>query len=74
MATQHTAYQTRSLTYTVPSATTAGITYTVTVDPSTGLMECACKGASYGHDCWHKKAIRAGVVKPRVRIRPLEVR
>lgn len=72
MTLRHTAYQTRAVTYTVPSATTPGQRYTVTQDPSTGLLECACKGASYGRDCWHKKAVRAGAIRPRVRIRPLE--
>ena len=65
-----TKYSVRSIVYDVPSATECGRKYLVSADPETGRLACECKGAAYGRDCWHQKAIRSGLVKPRVRIAP----
>jgi hypothetical protein len=63
-----TAYTIKAITYTVPSATTPGEQYTVSVDPETKLMHCTCPAR---RQCWHQKAVIAGVAgKPRVRIQP----
>ena len=63
-----TKYSVRSIVYDVPSATECGRKYLVNADPETGRLACECKGAAYGRDCWHQKAIRSGLVKPRIRI------
>ena len=65
-------YQITSISYAVPSAIEAGVTYIVTVtDAGT---TCTCKAGTYSRPCGHVKAVRAGAItsKPRVRIRPLE--
>ena len=67
-----TPYQIRSISYTVPSASEPGVTYTVTVtDDGT---QCTCTAGHYKRLCWHRKAVQTGQVtsKPRIRIRPLE--
>ncbi len=66
------AYQLVSVSYNVPSATEPGVSYTVVVTDD-GLR-CTCTAGHYKRLCWHRKAVQAGQVtsKPRVRIRPLE--
>ncbi len=54
------------LRWTVPSATTKGVTHTVTADAGTGELLCNCLAR---RTCWHVKAVAAGVIgKPRVRV------
>ena len=54
------------LRWTVPSATTKGVTHTVTADAATGELLCNCLTR---RTCWHVKAVAAGVIgKPRVRV------
>ena len=69
------AYQLISMSWNVPSATEAGKAYTVTVRGN--RYSCTCKAEEFNKTrgrCWHVKAVIAGAVsaKPRVRIRPLE--
>ena len=69
------AYQLVSISYNVPSATEAGKIYIVTVRGD--RYTCTCKAEEFNKTrgrCWHVKAVIAGAVnaKPRVRIRPLE--
>jgi len=66
------SYQLRSISYTVPSATEAGVSYTVMITDD--AITCTCLAGHYKRPCWHRKAVKAGQVtsKPRVRIRPLE--
>ena len=70
-----TPYEIRSISYNVPSATEAGKIYIVTVRGD--RYTCTCKAEEFNKTrgrCWHVKAVIAGAVnaKPRVRIRPLE--
>jgi len=64
------------LRWTVPSATTKGVTYEVAADTVTGELVCSCLARRV---CWHIKSVAAGAIgKPRVRItqrpaRPLTV-
>jgi hypothetical protein len=59
--------------WTVPSASAKGMTYTVTVDPTSLLYVCGCKDYTYRRrDCRHIKTVQAGAAgKPRVRVRPV---
>ncbi len=55
--------------WSVPSATTEGIEYIITVDAN-GERRCSCPANDYPRTkgkCWHLKAISAGLVKPRIR-------
>ena len=63
------------MSWEVPSATEPGKTYRVTVTDN--RYTCTCKAEEFPKTrgrCWHVKAVIAGAVsvKPRVRIRPLE--
>lgn len=54
----------------VPSATTEGAEYEITVDQN-GERVCNCQASQYPKTrgrCWHLKAVNAGLVKPRVRV------
>ena len=69
-----TNLQTQTITsaprWSVPSATTEGIEYSVTVDAN-GERRCSCPANDYPKTrgrCWHLKAINAGLVKPRIRV------
>jgi hypothetical protein len=65
MPTQ-TSTPTAPATYTVPSATTPGITYTVTADES-GVLTCNCRAGTYPKTrgrCWHLKAVHSGAIRP----------
>jgi len=56
--------------WTVPSATTEGTEYEITVDQN-GERQCSCEASQYPKTrgkCWHLKAVAAGMVKPRVRV------
>jgi hypothetical protein len=56
--------------WTVPSATTEGTEYEVTVDQN-GERVCPCPASQYPKTkgkCWHLKAVQSGVIKPRVRV------
>jgi hypothetical protein len=60
----------KAIVYTVPSATQPGVVYQVAVNPLSGRPQsCTCKAR---RDCWHRKAVAAGSVtgKPRVRYGP----
>jgi hypothetical protein len=60
-------YQIRAIRYTVPSASTPGVSYIVSVDPSTQVMDCSCPAR---RECWHKKSVRTGMAgKPHVTAR-----
>lgn len=64
---QHTMSNPR---WSVPSATTEGTGYTITVDAN-GERVCSCKANDYPKTrgkCWHLKAVNAGLVKPRIRV------
>ena len=56
--------------WTVPSATTPGVVYTVTADPQTTELRCDCPNGQAGKcQCWHLKAVRTGLAgRPRVRV------
>ena len=69
------SYQLVSVSYTVPSASEAGKTYTVTVTDN--RYSCSCKAEQFPKTrgrCWHIKSVIAGAItsKLRVCIRPLE--
>jgi hypothetical protein len=68
----HTDSTIRSITWTVPSTTTPGVTYLVRADSPTGLLRCSCPASQYPKTrgrCWHLKAVHAGMAgKPRVRV------
>lgn len=56
--------------WTVPSATTGGTKYEITVDAN-GERQCNCQANDYAKKrgrCWHLKAVNAGLVKPRIRV------
>jgi hypothetical protein len=56
--------------WSVPSATTEGTKYEITVDAN-GERQCSCEASQYPKTrgrCWHLKAVNAGLVKPRVRV------
>ena len=56
------------LTWTVPSATTRGVSYEVKADVVTGELRCNCPARRV---CWHVKACAAGAMgKPHIRVRP----
>lgn len=68
-ATASQAYQVRSVSFTVPSHTTAGKSYTVTVDPADGLpVACTCPGYRFHGRCRHLGETKG--LKPRVRLCP----
>ncbi len=53
-------------TWTVPSATTPGLAYLVSIDPQTALFRCACPDREYRQrDCKHIRQIQG-----RLGIRP----
>jgi len=62
----------RNIAWTVPSASEAGVEYTVSAPSPTGLLSCNCKASQYPKTrgrCWHVRAVRAGLCgKPRVRV------
>jgi len=43
--------------WTVPSATTKGVTYEVTADTATGELRCNCPARV---TCWHIKSVAVG--------------
>jgi hypothetical protein len=57
--------------WSVPSATTEGTTYEITVNEH-GERVCSCEASQYPKTrgrCWHLKAVAAGLAgKPRVRV------
>jgi hypothetical protein len=57
--------------WTVPSATTEGERYEITIDAN-GERVCTCEASQYPKTrgrCWHLKAVAAGLAgKPRVRV------
>ena len=56
--------------WSVPSTTTEGTTYEITVDQN-GERRCSCPANDYPKTrgrCWHLKAISTGLVKPRIRV------
>ena len=60
-----------SIVWSVPSATTKGITYEVRADPIDGRLTCNCMAGTSGKCCWHVKSVAAGAIgKPRVRFTP----
>ena len=58
--------------WTVPSTTTAGLAYIVSIDPQTALFVCACPDHEYRQrDCKHIKAIQGRLgLRPRVTTLP----
>ena len=69
IATPTQEYQIKRIVYTVESASTPGVTYTVQVDDDG--WSCSCKASQYTKTrgkCWHLKAALAGELpgKPRV--------
>ena len=56
-----------SITFPVPSATRGGLTHTVTQDVADSRLSCSCEARV---QCWHQKAVLAGLVRARVRIMP----
>ncbi|MGI8553465.1 MAG: hypothetical protein ACR2PL_22180 [Dehalococcoidia bacterium] len=65
---QSPVYSVKSISYPVPSATTPGTVYTVSQELG-GSLRCECKAAQVGrYGCWHVKTVKAGMVKPRVRL------
>ena len=71
--TPATAYTITRATYTVPGS--KGNVYVVSVDPSTGVMECSCPDSTCRRrQCKHQRAVIAGEAgKVRVAIRPKPV-
>ncbi len=65
---QHTMSAPR---WSVPSATTEGTEYQITVDAN-GERVCNCEASQYPKTrgkCWHLKAVASGLAgKPRVRV------
>lgn len=61
-------YAVSAITYTIPSASTQGVEYTVTLDAAG--YHCSCKAAQFRRACWHVKAIKAHQYtgKPRARL------
>ncbi len=56
------------LRWTVPSATTKGVTYEVAADVVTGELVCDCAAR---RACWHLKSVASGQAgRPRVRYTP----
>lgn len=56
------------LRWSVPSATTKGVTYQVAADVVTGELICNCAARRV---CWHIRAVATGMAgKPRVRVTP----
>ena len=54
------------LRWTVPSATTSGVTYEVSTRPETGELVCNCAARRV---CWHIKVVSTGLAgKPHCRI------
>lgn len=67
-----TPYEILSISYNVPSATQPGTSHTVTVTDSAYTCDCeASRWPKTRGKCWHIKAVRAGSVtgKPKMRIR-----
>lgn len=63
----------KAITYRVPSATTPGLSYDVSVNPLTMRPQsCTCPAR---RECWHRKAVAAGAVgvKPRITYGPVAV-
>ena len=57
---------TKSITWSVPSATTKGVTYEVRASVDDGRLECNCPARVV---CWHIKAVASDAIgKPRVRV------
>jgi hypothetical protein len=60
------------IAWIVPSATEAGVEYTVSAPSPSGILRCTCKASDYPKTrgrCWHIKSVRAGLAgKPRVRV------
>jgi hypothetical protein len=68
-----TPYEIRAISYEVPSASSTGVTYRVSVDA--GGWRCTCPGWKYRGTCRHLRAARAGEAgKPRIAIMPLPSR
>lgn len=44
--------------FDVPSATTEGVSYTVTLD-GLGDYKCTCPGWRFRNECWHVDAVKA---------------
>lgn len=68
------ATPTRSYTairWTVPSATTPGVVYTVSAGSPSDTLSCDCEASNYPKTrgrCWHLKAVATGLAgKPRCR-------
>jgi hypothetical protein len=61
------ATEIKSISYTAPSATTEGVSYTVTVDGRG--WHCTCTASEFNRHCWHVRAAKAGVLgRPVVRM------
>ena len=68
-----TAYSITRATYSVPGS--KDNVHTVSVDPSTQIMECTCPDSTFRRrQCKHQRAVTAGQAgKPWVAIRPRPV-
>jgi hypothetical protein len=66
------AYQIHSIAWTVLSATTPGIVYTVSAASPDASLACNCEANDYPKTrgkCWHLKAVHSGMAgKPRCRV------
>jgi len=52
----------------VHSRTNRARYHAVTLDAASGLFRCDCPDHQYRHrDCWHIRAVQAGVIKPATR-------
>jgi hypothetical protein len=62
----------RLVSWTVPSASEPGITYTVSAPSPDDPLSCDCKASEHPKTrgrCWHIKAVHSGMAgKPRVRV------
>jgi hypothetical protein len=61
----------RSITWTVPSATTRGVEYEARASVDDGRLECTCLAGASGKVRWHIKSVASGQAgKPHVRVTP----
>jgi hypothetical protein len=67
-----------SIVWSVPSASTAGLTYEVRAESATGVLFCNCLAAAHQRVCWHVRWVAQGkaskpVVRATVHARPVAV-
>jgi hypothetical protein len=58
------------IAWTVPSASRPGVAHTVTADSPEDEPRCSCEASQHAKTegkCWHLRAVRSGVIRPRCR-------